>query len=159
MIVGIGINPDKQPLFSPQERLEHLQSVLHDIDNVQIECFEGLAVDFVRHQLHGVEVKLSEELDRTLTAEIRREVPSATAQLPSTALGVGGGGQIAVDPFDRQGVRSIEPHFQFDLELPTRSGIVNIGGRAQVRFQHGWEPLAYRWFRGVRRLFLARFDV
>ena len=117
------------------------------------------SIDLVRHRLRGVEVKLSEELHRTLPAQVRREVPAASAQLPSTALGVGGGGQIAVDPFDAQGVRSIERHFQFDLELPSRSGIVNIGGRAQVRFQHGWEPLAYRWYRGVRRLFLSRFDV
>ncbi|MSR58984.1 MAG: pantetheine-phosphate adenylyltransferase [Planctomycetaceae bacterium] len=48
LIVGIGMNPEKHPLFTPQERLELLQSVSHHWPNVEVACFEGLTVSFVR---------------------------------------------------------------------------------------------------------------
>lgn len=47
LTVGIGINPDKRPLFSPQERLELTRQVLQPLPSVDVRCFEGLAVDFV----------------------------------------------------------------------------------------------------------------
>jgi pantetheine-phosphate adenylyltransferase len=46
--VGVGINPEKSPLFTPQERLEMLQQVLTPFSNVGVAYIEGLAVDFVR---------------------------------------------------------------------------------------------------------------
>jgi pantetheine-phosphate adenylyltransferase len=48
LTVGVGINPEKHPLFTPQERLELLESVTEGYPNVQVACFEGLAVSFVR---------------------------------------------------------------------------------------------------------------
>lgn len=48
LTVGIGINPDKRPLFTPEERLEMAQSVLKPLPNVEVQCFHGLAVDFLR---------------------------------------------------------------------------------------------------------------
>lgn len=46
--VGIGINPEKRPLFTPDERLVMARDVLQHIVNVDVRCFEGLAVDFIR---------------------------------------------------------------------------------------------------------------
>jgi putative peptide zinc metalloprotease protein len=34
-----------------------------------------------------------------------------------------------------------------------------VGGRVYVRFDHGREPLYYRWHRVVRELLLKRFNV
>ncbi|TWT93299.1 pantetheine-phosphate adenylyltransferase [Stieleria varia] len=48
LIIGIGINADKRALFTPRERLDLVGTVTGGMDNVQIEIFEGLAVDFVR---------------------------------------------------------------------------------------------------------------
>jgi len=48
LTVGIGINPEKHPLFEPQERLELIQQVVAHLPNVDVGCFEGLAVNFVR---------------------------------------------------------------------------------------------------------------
>jgi len=47
LTVAIGINPEKAPLFSPQERVELLREVFHDVPNISVACFEGLTVDFV----------------------------------------------------------------------------------------------------------------
>ena len=48
LIIGIGINADKKPLFEPQERVTLLENVTKDFPNVCVEVFSGLAVDFVR---------------------------------------------------------------------------------------------------------------
>lgn len=48
LVIGIGINADKQSLFEPEERVELVRSVTGDLSNVQVEVFTGLAVDFVR---------------------------------------------------------------------------------------------------------------
>ncbi|MEM1069401.1 MAG: pantetheine-phosphate adenylyltransferase [Planctomycetota bacterium] len=47
-IIGIGINADKQSLFEPKERVELVKTVTGDLENIQVEVFTGLAVDFVR---------------------------------------------------------------------------------------------------------------
>ncbi len=53
LIVGVGINPDKQTMFTIDERVEHIRAVTvgapwNTSNNVQVEKFEGLAVRFVR---------------------------------------------------------------------------------------------------------------
>lgn len=48
LVVGIGINADKHPLFTPEERLHLVQLVCEDVPNVRVLTFDGLAVDFVR---------------------------------------------------------------------------------------------------------------
>ena len=42
---------------------------------------------------------------------------------------------------------------------PAQQGILNVGGRVYVRFDHGSEALAAQWYRQGRQLFLARFNV
>ncbi|MCR9202552.1 MAG: pantetheine-phosphate adenylyltransferase [Planctomycetaceae bacterium] len=49
LTIGIGINPDKTPLFSPDERLDLCRQATSDLPNVEVTCFNGLAVEFVRH--------------------------------------------------------------------------------------------------------------
>ncbi len=48
LTVGIGINPDKRPLFSPDERLALTLQALKPFKNVEVRCFEGLTVEFIR---------------------------------------------------------------------------------------------------------------
>jgi pantetheine-phosphate adenylyltransferase len=48
LIVGIGINIEKQALFSPEERLDLVTRVTQRLGNVEVRVFTGLAVRFVR---------------------------------------------------------------------------------------------------------------
>ena len=48
LIVGVGINPDKQTMFTIDERVEHIRAVTAVWGNVVVEKFDGLAVRFVR---------------------------------------------------------------------------------------------------------------
>jgi putative peptide zinc metalloprotease protein len=115
--------------------------------------------DLVRGGTQAVHVRFPERLDKSIPAIIFREVPAATDQLPGRALTRAGGGRIAVDPRDELGVKAFQKLFLFDLELPEHSGYYNVGGRVHARFDHGEEPLVYRWYREIRRLFLRRFNV
>src|SRR6476620_6230868 len=48
LIVGVGINPEKQPFFSIEERVELIRQVTTRHPNVTVRPFTGLAVWFVR---------------------------------------------------------------------------------------------------------------
>lgn len=48
VVVGIGINPDKTPLFSPDERQALMREIFQDHASISVECFSGLTVDFAR---------------------------------------------------------------------------------------------------------------
>lgn len=48
LIVGIGINAEKRPLFDIEDRVALVESVTDQLPNVRVQMFDGLAVDFVR---------------------------------------------------------------------------------------------------------------
>jgi pantetheine-phosphate adenylyltransferase len=48
LIVGVGQNIEKQPLFSGEERVELIRQATAHIPNVTVKMFDGLAVRFVR---------------------------------------------------------------------------------------------------------------
>lgn len=80
LTVGIGMNPDKQPLFSPEERISMMEQTCSDLPNVRVACFEGLTVDFVRQQqaavmLRGVRTVSDIELEFTMTLTNRALEP------------------------------------------------------------------------------------
>ena len=47
VVVAILSNTDKTPLFSVDERVEMLELVINDLNNVTVSSFGGLLVDFV----------------------------------------------------------------------------------------------------------------
>lgn len=48
LIVAVGRSPIKNPLFSPQERVEMITELVKDMPRVSVESFEGLTVDFAK---------------------------------------------------------------------------------------------------------------
>lgn len=116
-------------------------------------------IDLIRHSTNTVQVRLAERLASPIDADLKRLVPAASDELPSPALGSEGGGQVPMDPKDPKGQKAIRKVFQVDLQLPLELGIVNVGGRVYVRFDHGREPLMVQWYRQGRQLFLSRFNV
>jgi len=117
------------------------------------------AVDQVRSRTKGVEVMLADWGASPVRAEVRREVPGGSRQLPSAALGAVGGGPFAIDPHDNQGVTTLNRIFQFELVLPGEEQAAYLGSRVFVRFDHGLEPVGFQLYRALRQLLLRRFDV
>lgn len=48
LIVALGYHPNRQPLFSTEERLELLRRVCAPYPNVEVAQFEGLLVEYAR---------------------------------------------------------------------------------------------------------------
>jgi len=48
LIVAVGINADKHPAFTKEERLKLLRKLTKSLRNVSIKHYDGLLVDFVR---------------------------------------------------------------------------------------------------------------
>ncbi len=116
-------------------------------------------IDLVRRKTRGVEVRFADRPSRPYRAQIGLEMPSATDRLPSLALSTFGGGQVVMDPTDPQDAKALEKLFLLELDVDPSAGLSTIGGRVHVRFDHGDEALAWRLYRGLRQLFLRRFNV
>ena len=56
-IVAVGVNPEKQPLFSTGERVEMLRELLGDAKDVEVESYTGLTMDYVQQKGADVIVK------------------------------------------------------------------------------------------------------
>ncbi len=48
VVVAVGANPAKVTLFTPTERVELIRDATKELDNVRVDHFEGLIVDFCR---------------------------------------------------------------------------------------------------------------
>jgi pantetheine-phosphate adenylyltransferase len=80
LIVGVGINIEKQPLFTPEQRVELVRRTTKHLGNVEVEQFDGLAVHFVRKcgglvMLRGVRSLTDIEVEFTMTLANRKLDP------------------------------------------------------------------------------------
>ena len=50
VLVGVLVNPEKRPLFGPQERVDIVQEVFREYPNVEVETFDGLLVEYARQR-------------------------------------------------------------------------------------------------------------
>jgi putative peptide zinc metalloprotease protein len=113
----------------------------------------------VRQKTRSVEIMLADWSAIPLPAQIRREVPGGSSDLPTAALGSTGGGTFAVDPRDGRGVKTLSRVFQLELALPSVARSSYLGSRVYVRFDHGYEPVGFQIYRSFRRLVLRQFNV
>jgi len=72
VIVGVGINPEKKCLFTPEERVSLIQSSIEGLKNVDVRSFSGLTVEFIRDtgaavMVRGVRTLSDIETEFTLT--------------------------------------------------------------------------------------------
>ena len=80
LIVGVGINIDKQSLFTAEERVALLSRVTQHLPNVQVKTFAGLAVQFVRECdarviIRGIRSLTDMETEFTMTLANRKLDP------------------------------------------------------------------------------------
>lgn len=57
VVVAVIANPSKEPLFTLEERKSLLATTLDHLDNVTIESFDGLLVDFAKDRSLSIVVK------------------------------------------------------------------------------------------------------
>lgn len=144
-------------LVDKGERLAHvLQTTAGGQGGTVRAVLDERDVDGIRAGVKHVSVWLDNEPGRVLQARIAREVPAATDQLPSAALGEAAGGNFAIDPRDADGLRTQRPVVVVDLDLPG-AGLARVGGRATVRFDLAPQTLYDRLALRTRQLLLRHF--
>jgi pantetheine-phosphate adenylyltransferase len=80
LVVAVLNNPDKNPLFSVEERIEMLKESTSTLTNVSVAAFDGLMVDFARQQgasavLRGIRAISDYEYEFQMALMNRRLAP------------------------------------------------------------------------------------
>ncbi len=57
LIIAIGVNTKKAPLFDISERMELVGETVKDFKNVEVDSFDGLLMDYARRKQVGVLVR------------------------------------------------------------------------------------------------------
>lgn len=91
VIIGVLNNTSKTPLFSLEERVNMLKDVLSDFDNVSVESFNGLLVDFVRQKntnviIRGLRALTDFDLEMQMAQSNRMVAPNVDTVFLSTSL-------------------------------------------------------------------------
>ncbi len=75
-IVAVGRNPEKPPMFTPEERVTLLRELLGPNKDVEVEAYEGLTMDYVRQRGGAVIVKGIRD-----TEDLRNELRQANVNM------------------------------------------------------------------------------
>jgi putative peptide zinc metalloprotease protein len=116
-------------------------------------------IGLVREGVRNVDVISAGWHSPSFPAQMVREIHGGTHQLPTAALGTAGGGPFAINPSDKNGRTTLERVFEIEINLPPDAHTDYLGSRMYVRFDHGYEPLAFQAWHSLRQLFLRRFGV
>ncbi|MCQ2229390.1 MAG: pantetheine-phosphate adenylyltransferase [Bacteroidales bacterium] len=78
IVVAVGINSEKNCLFTIPERLEHIRRVFADHENVSVDTYSGLTVDFAKevgasHILRGIRTSADFEYERAI-AQVNKQM-------------------------------------------------------------------------------------
>jgi putative peptide zinc metalloprotease protein len=113
-------------------------------------------------QITSTEVRLKGQEGLNIKAENTAIMPFEQGQLPSRALGMAGGGDLAVSPSDPHGLTAAEPFFRIEAALPagTPDEAMLVHGRiGTMRLTLSYRPLGLQWERKLRQFFQRRFRV
>lgn len=121
------------------------------------------ALGNVEAGVRAVQIRIAQNMTRSIPASISRQIPSGSHQLPSAALV-----NTGIEGFDVEQVNADEPvktrEKVFHLELLLDDSTdelqqIPMGARAYVTLMHEHEPLAQRWMRVSRQLLLKHLSV
>ena len=112
-------------------------------------------------QIDQAQIKLIGQEDLILDVSNTQVLQHENAVLPSVALGMAGGGELAIDPTDPNGTKALEPFFRVNADLPDQQAQAMLlhGRVAVMRLTFASKPLMVQWERGIRQFFQRRFRV
>ena len=115
-------------------------------------------IGLVRNELIDINVRFADDIERIVSADIVREIPSASQTLPSLALSSVGGGSIVLDPAVNSSVEpsSIQSFFQVDLKIIDNIETIRYGGRVFVKFKFNKRSLFQQIYRPIKQTFLSK---
>lgn len=90
LVIGVGINSGKQPMFSAEQRVDWIRTTFQDDSRIEVAAYEGLTVDFCRklnanYILRGVRYVSDFEYEKAIADMNRMLEPTVeTIFLPCT---------------------------------------------------------------------------
>ena len=111
------------------------------------------------------EIRIRGQQEFNLLSSKTEVMPFEQGQLPSPALGMAGGGEIAVQSSDPKGLAAAEPFFRVHAQLPAGAtmdadALRRLHGRVgTMRITLPNSPLLFQWERGVRQFLQRKFRV
>ena len=130
---------------------------------------------FSPEQVRGTEVRVRGQEGSTLGVTSFTAIPAERQDLPSAALGILGGGKVAVEnqaaqgsrqtasgavKSDTEGTHATEPIFEIRAQLQPDANIKLLHGqRVVVRMTLESTPLAAQWWRSLRQTFQRTYKL
>ena len=110
--------------------------------------------------IRGTEVKLAGQAHSPLAVTEYATIPMEQTHLPSVALGYAGGGEVAIDTRDAQGVKTSEPYYQVRALVQADPEVSMMHGRSgRIRFALAPRSLASQGWRQLRQLLQERYQL
>ena len=110
--------------------------------------------------IRKAEVKLAGQASVPMVVTEYATIPMEQTHLPSVALGYAGGGDIAIDTRDAQGVKTSEPYYQVRASVQSDPEVALMHGRSgRIRFSLAPKPLAWQGWRKLRQLVQKRYQL
>lgn len=111
------------------------------------------------------EIRIHGQQEFNLVSSKTEVMPFEQGQLPSPALGMAGGGEIAVQSSDPKGLAAAEPFFRVHAQLhpeqlANADALRRLHGRVgTMRITLPNSPLLFQWERGLRQFLQRKFRV
>jgi putative peptide zinc metalloprotease protein len=103
-----------------------------------------------------VRIRVPGEFGQTIHGRSVRRFPAGSRDLPQPSLGTAAGGDIAPDPDDTSGQRTLVPLFMLEIKPDSVPKGWKPGLRARVRFDLPKQPLLTQWWRTAQQYVKGR---
>ncbi len=111
-------------------------------------------------KVRSTEVKLYGQAENAIQVSSFNSIPMEQTDLPSSALGWGAGGDIAIDASDDRGVKTTEPFYEVRAVISQDTKAALLHGRSgKIKFDLSMEPLIRQWWRKLRQLIQKRYQI
>ena len=161
-ISGVWVSPRTKQLEGVWiNRGTQLGQVINDSQYyfVSVVSQQNVSKLFSKNKL-SAEVKLAGQANTSIQVSDYKNIPMEQSTLPSSALGIGAGGDISVDYTDQTGAKTTEPFYEVRATLPTEETEALMHGRSgKIRFDLPWKPVALQGWASFRQLIQKRYQI
>jgi len=111
-------------------------------------------------EVRAADVRIAGRSEQTIPTVGSIRIPMERTVLPSAALGLGGGGDVATNLMDPSGVRAARPFYEVRLEIAKDPSLAVFHGQSgRVRFRLPPEPLLRQGARRLQQLLQERYQL
>jgi len=128
--------------------------------NFKAVVTQNKAGNLFQDQIQGLSIRLKGQAGQKIDVIDYRIIPYESTQLPSSALGWRGGGQIATKVDDKSGLTTQDPFFLITANLILPEGTMFRHGRTgRIYLSLPSKPLSHRIFIWLKQLLQVRYNL